>query len=271
MQGTHNNNSSGSDSGSHSEDEHSEDECRASHSNSVRTDHTLEGQGGCSPATTDPPFTKAQQKALATTIKSALKESRKHKRARHHRSPTISSPSDSDPKGHGSRASVHTKHPSYSSRSSSSSSSTDSSSSGASSDHHRHHRRTRHKHGKHHHHGRDERHHHHSHVPPVTHKVRHAIERGEFAELSKLLVNHLGSGSSSKRSTSTRSIAGLESWLEAWSIYAAVLSSHKPHLAPQLFPYQAFITRSSCRFQPYAWLQYDAQFRLKIASNSSAC
>ena len=102
-------------------------------------------------------------------------------------------------------------------------------------------------------------------------KVRHAIERGEFVELSKLLTTHLGSGSSSKRSSSTRSITGLESWLEAWSIYAAVLSSHKPHLAPDLFQYQDFITMSSCRFQPYAWLQYDAQFRLKMASNPGTC
>ena len=45
----------------------------------------------------------------------------------------------------------------------------------------------------------------------------------------------------------------------------------QPHLAPDLFQYQAFITRSSCQFQPYAWLQYDAQFRLKMASNPGAC
>ena len=36
-----------------------------------------------------------------------------------------------------------------------------------------------------------------------------------------------------------------------------------------LFQYLAFISRCSRRFQPYAWLQYDAQFRLKIASNPS--
>ena len=36
-----------------------------------------------------------------------------------------------------------------------------------------------------------------------------------------------------------------------------------------LFQYLAFISRCSRRFQPYAWLQHDAQVRLKIASNSS--
>ena len=42
-----------------------------------------------------------------------------------------------------------------------------------------------------------------------------------------------------------------------------------PRLAPDLFKYQSFITRASRRFQPYAWLQYDSQFRLKLATNSS--
>ena len=54
-------------------------------------------------------------------------------------------------------------------------------------------------------------------------------------------------------------------------MYVAVICSHKPHLARQLFQYQAFITRSSSRFQLYAWLQYDTQFRLKLTSNPHAC
>ena len=240
-------------------------------------DHSHGGHEGRPSVTTEPPFTKAQQGALTATIKSALKDRKTSKRSRHHRSPTISPPSDGNQKGHRSRPSTHLKRPRYtssyssSSSGSSSSSTTSGSNSDSSPDHSRHHRRNRHKHGKHHHHGRAGRHQYRSHVPPVPHKVSHAIERGEFVDLSKLLTTHLGSGSSSKRSSSTRSITGLESWLEAWSIYAAVLSSHKPHLAPDLFQYQAFITRSSCRFQPYAWLQYDALFRLKMASNPGTC
>ena len=64
-------------------------------------------------------------------------------------------------------------------------------------------------------------------------------------------------------------ITGLDTWLEAWSIYAGVLVSYKPELAPDLFRYQNFITQQSRRFKAYAWLQYDAQFRLKLASNPS--
>ena len=61
----------------------------------------------------------------------------------------------------------------------------------------------------------------------------------------------------------------LESWFEAWSTYGAVLSARNRDLASDLFQYQAFITRSSLHFQLYAWLQYDIQFRFKLAANSS--
>ncbi len=227
------------------------------------------------------PFTMAQQKALAETIKSAMKATRGRKRLRVHHSPTLSPPSDrasKSRKSRTSRTSTRSKRTRHSRRSSSSRSSSHSSasttlSSSDSSPHH--HRRSsksrdRERVNHHYHHRRAARHQHHT--LPVPRKVRHAIERGEFVELHKLLSEHLilsGSASSSRssRSHSTRSITGLDTWLEAWSIYAAVLSSSKPYLAAHLFQYQAFITRSSRRFRSYAWLQYDAQFRLKMASN----
>ena len=59
----------------------------------------------------------------------------------------------------------------------------------------------------------------------------------------------------------------MDTWLEAWSLYATVLADAKPHQASQLFQYQSFITRTSQKFHPYAWLQYDYHFRLKLAAN----
>ena len=76
-----------------------------------------------------------------------------------------------------------------------------------------------------------------------------------------------GSTSKKGKATRTRPITGLDTWLEAWSIYAGVLAEYRPELAPDLFRYQCFITRQSRRFKTYAWLQYDAQFRLKLATN----
>lgn len=66
-----------------------------------------------------------------------------------------------------------------------------------------------------------------------------------------------------------RGITGLDTWLEAWCVFASVLTAAKPRLAPDLFRYQNYIILASRRFQPHAWLQYDIQFRLKKASNPS--
>ena len=62
---------------------------------------------------------------------------------------------------------------------------------------------------------------------------------------------------------------GLDTWLEAWCVYASVLTAVKPRLAPDMFRYLNYIVLASRRFKPYAWLQYDTQFRLKMASDPS--
>ena len=67
----------------------------------------------------------------------------------------------------------------------------------------------------------------------------------------------------------TRHITDLETWLEACSVYACMLDATKPTLAPEPFRYQKFIAKTSCTYEVYAWLQYDAQFRHKIASDPS--
>ena len=136
-----------------------------------------------------------------------------------------------------------------------------------------HHRRTSHSHT---HHGRST-HKHRLHqrrresaTVPLPHRVQRAIERGEFIDFSDLLAEHLtraGKSAKTKKATQTRHIASLDMWLEAWTLYATVLTNAKPQLAPELFKYQAFITKTSQRFQPYAWLQYDSQFRLKLAAD----
>ena len=108
---------------------------------------------------------------------------------------------------------------------------------------------------------------------PVPRKLRHAIKHGEYVVLADLLSEHLtllGCSSKhggSRKSAHTKPITGLDTWLEAWSVFAGALVSYKPQLAPDLLRYQGFITRTSRRFKAYAWLQYDAQFRLKLASN----
>ena len=192
------------------------------------------------------------KKALTNTIKSAIKARKAPGKAR--KRPRQPDPSQSGlhSKGHKSRASTRSKramrfHHTSSSSSSSASSSSSSSSSSSPHGRHRHsHKTCRHRHEHHCHYqraGRHQRHHH-----PVPRKLRHAIGRGEFVDLSKLLSEHLTlvgstSASHSGRSHSTRYITGLDTWLEAWSVFAGVLS---PTLL-RIFS-NTFITRSSCRF-----------------------
>ena len=162
------------------------------------------------------------------------------------------------------------------------SSSTDSSSSSSRSSSHsshvkrRPHRRSSSGHRSH----RSNRHHRHSDSQltspngvPLSRSLRRKIRRGEFIDFSVLLGNTLVAGGERLTSHSRRKplapISSLESWLQAWSIFAEVLSAAKPHLASHLFKYQAFIVRSSQRFHQHAWLQYDMQFRLKLAANPS--
>lgn len=255
----------------------SDEEDDANNSDSSREDGSS-GEATVPPAA---PFTSAQQKALTEAIKSAMDARKRRKRPRH-RTPTISPPSSSglepstsERKSRAPTRSKRARHSRYSSSSSTASSSSTSpsytSSSSSSSDRHHHSRTTRRRrrHRRHHARSAGQRQ---RHTAPVPRKLRNAIQRGEFVDLNKLLCEHLtlvGSARASRtsRSHSTRYITGLDTWLEAWSIYAGVLSSFKPKLGSQLFQYQAFIARSSRRFQPYAWLQYDSQFRLKIASN----
>ena len=162
-----------------------------------------------------------------------------------------------------------------SARSASSHSRTSSSSTSSESDSSPHHRRRKHTHGhRHRHRSEPRRHRHHRHepsLPAVPRKLRKHIRRGEFVVLANLLSEHLTLPGASSRGGSSmkaaRTIMGLDTWMEAWSIYAGVLISYKPELAPDLFRYQSFIARSSRRFHTHAWLQYDAQFRLKLASN----
>lgn len=64
-------------------------------------------------------------------------------------------------------------------------------------------------------------------------------------------------------------LCGMMAMVGVTTVGTASLASYKPELAPDLFRYQSSITRSSRQFKPYAWLQYDSQFRLKLASNES--
>ena len=116
-------------------------------------------------------------------------------------------------------------------------------------------------------------------LPPISDKLKGRIRRGEYVDLALLLHANLTSRAGGRRRSNgdsdprnaprQASIADFDSWIEAWSVYATVLCSFYPHLAPRLFQYQHFLALKSKSFQPKAWLRYDTEFRLKLAANDS--
>ena len=106
---------------------------------------------------------------------------------------------------------------------------------------------------------------------PVANSIKRKIRGGEFVEFCDVLGSAMAAGSdiSHSRHKPVAPITSLETWLQAWSIFAEVLSVARSGMSPLLFRYQSFIIRSSLRFQTHAWLQYDRQFRLKLAADPS--
>lgn len=116
-------------------------------------------------------------------------------------------------------------------------------------------------------------------LPPIPDRLRGRIRRGEFIDLSALLQANLTAayghrGGRAERVSDTKQqreapITDFTSWVEAWSLYSAVLTSYYPHLAQRLFQYQHFLALKSKTFRTAAWLRYDTEFRLKLAANGS--
>ena len=231
------------------------------------------------PASRQPPtpFTPAQQTALTTAITSYMSGTGRSRR-KHSTTLTPVPVAKSNKRHRQKRKSHHRrKHhkrssPTSSFSGSSSSESDSESDTSSTSDDDQSPRRKSRKHS--HRHRTSKYHHSGKSTIPIPRSMAKKIMRGEFIDLSSLLSKHLTRtgalprGRASKRARPNL-IHNLDTWLEAWSVFAGVLTAHKPQLAPDLFSYQAFISRSSRKFHSYAWLQYDAQFRLKLASTKS--
>ena len=114
---------------------------------------------------------------------------------------------------------------------------------------------------------------------PVIEKVR----RGEYIDFSHLLPPIGGQHDSeplakrvrlseddgqlvlSTSSASKRKIENIHSWLEAWSIFCAIVVSNQPSKALGLISYQATILQASRRYRWSAVCDYDVSFRQRMA------
>ena len=127
-------------------------------------------------------------------------------------------------------------------------------------------------------------------LPPNLHvprAVQERISRGEFIDFGQLLPEVLGAHDPSARKTlEFRSNAGgaleldevgtsrsvrrqvhyIGTWLEAWTIYMHVICTIAPHRMSELLSYQAMVLAANRQYYSHAWLSYDQQFGMLIAS-----
>ena len=116
---------------------------------------------------------------------------------------------------------------------------------------------------------------------PVPAKLVSQIVAGKFVELHELLSTNLVLNEPEPQLlfdgrlvlTSTpkkpkRRVDDITSWLEAFSIYYLILSSHFPHRWKDLIQYQLLILRTHRQFAGRVWLAYDRAFREHAAASN---
>ena len=67
-----------------------------------------------------------------------------------------------------------------------------------------------------------------------------------------------------------REVPDILSWLQCFSLYAAVVGAHYPEKARELLAYQALLVAEHRRCGGKGWLLYDAAFRQQISNIQEA-
>lgn len=120
---------------------------------------------------------------------------------------------------------------------------------------------------------------------PVPPKLVTQILSNKFVELSDLLSSNIEQSQSDSDPqlyfdgrlvfTSTpkkpkRRIEDISSWLEAFSVYCLVLTTHFPNRSRDLLLYQMLILRTYRQFTGRVWLAYDRAFREHAAATNQS-
>ena len=114
---------------------------------------------------------------------------------------------------------------------------------------------------------------------PVPAKLVAQIVGGKYVDLSDLLAPNLQQREPEPQlmfdgrlvltlqpKRQRRRIEDIASWMEAFSIFSLVLSSHFPHRWKDLTQYQLLILRTHRHFSGKVWLNYDRAFREHAAA-----
>ena len=120
-------------------------------------------------------------------------------------------------------------------------------------------------------------------LPVVPVKLVKKILKGDFVDMADLLKDNLeverrrysqeresGHASSGQTPHYRREVPDMLSWLNCFSLYAAVITSKYPHKARELWAYQAMMVSEQRRCGGRGWLLYDSGFRQQLTSVEAA-
>ncbi len=120
-------------------------------------------------------------------------------------------------------------------------------------------------------------------IPAVPQKVAKKLLGGEYVDMAEMrpdawrMEELMYAGQSdtpscpagSRGVNRKRPVTDIVTWMECFSVMAAIITAKAPERAPHLFAYQRLIVRASQSFEGPAWVSYDAQFRRKASLTRS--
>ena len=87
--------------------------------------------------------------------------------------------------------------------------------------------------------------------------------------MGDLVPSHLGFEKAVGAKSKQRSVTNISEWLQAFAVYASVISRNKPEHVPDLMGYQILILEASNEYQNNSWLAYYRRFQQQAASQPS--
>ena len=109
-------------------------------------------------------------------------------------------------------------------------------------------------------------------IPPIPPKLHKKITEGHYVDMAELCSEHLEALNAAEEDHSKSSrpklknISSILDWIQAFSIYVAVLSKDQPHHVLSLLVYQHLLIHSHTNFKHLNWVSYNRQFRQKAST-----
>ena len=99
-------------------------------------------------------------------------------------------------------------------------------------------------------------------IPPIPPKLHKKIIEGHYIDMAELFPEHLEALNAAEEDHSKSSrpklkdISSILDWIQAFSIYMAILKD-QPHRVPSLLAYQHLLIHSHTNFKQFNWVSYD--------------